>query len=232
MTDNAKQTSLRRRAGLILGVCGAALAGCVYYGPPPGAMAAPPGGDYGPNYAQTAPIPPADSAPSQPSAAGPSYQPSAPGPGYQPSAPGSSYQPYASAPSYAPEPSYAPRGGYTAPAGAAYAPPGGAPAYGAVPYGMRGRAVTRAEFIERHQQRAATMGKDPAHVAERASRRFDMMDTDRDGVLQPEERAAWRATHPGRQGGAARADALPGAGAPGPAWQAPVSAGQGPQYEQ
>jgi hypothetical protein len=47
------------------------------------------------------------------------------------------------------------------------------------PVQTRGRSITRDEYIERAKRNA--------------ERRFDRMDTDHDGVLTPEERAAARA---------------------------------------
>jgi hypothetical protein len=42
---------------------------------------------------------------------------------------------------------------------------------------------------------ALRMGRDPERAAAMAARRFDLMDTNHDGILEPEERAAWRAAH-------------------------------------
>jgi hypothetical protein len=91
-----------------------------------------------------------------------------------------------------------------APAGAQPAPPGtvapGTPSPWAAPPGTapgqppdasmspapHGRGVTREEFLQR--------------VTAAAARRFDEMDTNHDGVLEPSERRAWAAAH--RRGGA------------------------------
>jgi len=45
--------------------------------------------------------------------------------------------------------------------------------------------LTREQYIQRAEQRAAR----------RAGARFDRMDTDHDGVLEPAERQAWRGQH-------------------------------------
>ena len=67
----------------------------------------------------------------------------------------------------------------------AYGPPGG------------GRGVTREQFIERHVRRATAKGRDPERAAAVAARRFERMDVDHNGIIEPQERAAWRATHRG-----------------------------------
>jgi|SRR6516162_1974820 hypothetical protein len=48
-----------------------------------------------------------------------------------------------------------------------------------------GGAVTREQYIQRAQERAA----------QRAAARFDQMDTNHDGVLDRAERRAWRSEH-------------------------------------
>ena len=45
--------------------------------------------------------------------------------------------------------------------------------------------ITRDQFIQRAKDRSA----------QRAAARFDQMDTDHDGVLEPAERSAWRSQH-------------------------------------
>ena len=58
-------------------------------------------------------------------------------------------------------------------------------------------ALTREQYIQRAEQRAAR----------RAAAQFDRMDADHDGVLDPAERRAWRSQHP--RGAGARSDQSP-----------------------
>jgi hypothetical protein len=108
-----------------------------------------------------------------------------PPPGYGPP-PG--YAP----PSYTPPAGYAPPSGYGAPAG--YNP--GPAAYAPAPT----RSFTRAQFVAMFRRMAERRGGDPERAAGVANRRFDMIDTDHDGIIQPYELQAWRAAH-GRQAG-------------------------------
>src|SRR5215469_18931855 len=61
----------------------------------------------------------------------------------------------------------------------------------------RSGSLTREQYIERAQERAAR----------RAAAQFDAMDFDHDGVLDPAEIRAWRSAHP--RGAAARSDQSP-----------------------
>jgi hypothetical protein len=65
------------------------------------------------------------------------------------------------------------------------------------PEPSRSSGITREQFIQRAQDRAAR----------RAAAQFDRIDTDHDGVLNPAEMRAWR-SHRAR-GGASRPDQLP-----------------------
>jgi hypothetical protein len=56
----------------------------------------------------------------------------------------------------------------------------------ASPAPSRGGALTREQFIQRAEDRAA----------KRAAAQFDRMDVDHNGVLDPAERQAWRNQHP------------------------------------
>jgi len=58
--------------------------------------------------------------------------------------------------------------------------------------------MTREEFIERRRQAAIARGADPGRAAANAARIFAQMDMNHDGILDPSERAAWRASHPGK----------------------------------
>jgi hypothetical protein len=57
--------------------------------------------------------------------------------------------------------------------------------------------ITKEQFIQRAQDRAAR----------RAAAQFDRIDTDHDGVLEPTELRAWRSQH--ARNAASRSDALP-----------------------
>jgi hypothetical protein len=57
--------------------------------------------------------------------------------------------------------------------------------------------MTRDEFIERRRERATRKGADPNRAAAKAARQFDMMDTNHNGVIDPGERAAWKAARGG-----------------------------------
>jgi hypothetical protein len=50
---------------------------------------------------------------------------------------------------------------------------------------QRSAGITKEQFIQRAQDRAAR----------RAAAQFDLMDTDHDGVLEPSEVRAWRSQH-------------------------------------
>jgi len=118
-------------------------------------------------------------------------------PGYGPPPDYGSAPAYSSAPDYGPSPTYgsAPTYGPSPTYGSApdYGPP---PAYGSPPaYGGPAGGVTRDVFIARHRRMALRMDRDPERAAAVAARQFDLMDTDHDGILEPEERAAWRAAH-------------------------------------
>ena len=65
----------------------------------------------------------------------------------------------------------------------AAAPPS---ATAASPAPSRSGALTREQFIQRAEERAAR----------RAGAQFDRMDADHDGVLEPAEIRAWRSQHP------------------------------------
>lgn len=107
-------------------------------------------------------------------AAGPAYPQVAPDLGFAPSPPGAPAAP--AAPGYAP--------GAPPPPGARNAAP------------ARGRGITRAEFIERRRQAATRRGRDPERAAAHAARLFDQADTNRDGIVDAAERAAFEAAHP------------------------------------
>lgn len=64
----------------------------------------------------------------------------------------------------------------------------------AAPEPPRSGGITREQFIQRAQERAAR----------RAAAQFDRIDTDHDGVLEPAEMRAWRTQHP--RGGGSRPD--------------------------
>ena len=51
---------------------------------------------------------------------------------------------------------------------------------------LSGGSLTREQYVERAEQRAAR----------RAAAQFERMDTNHDGVLDPAERQAWRSQHP------------------------------------
>jgi hypothetical protein len=68
----------------------------------------------------------------------------------------------------------------------------------ASPVPSRAGALTREQFIQRAEDRAA----------KRAAAQFDRMDTDHNGVLEPDERRAWRGQHP-RAAGSRQAPAQP-----------------------
>lgn len=55
-------------------------------------------------------------------------------------------------------------------------------------------SLTREQYIQRAEQR----------TARRAAAQFDRMDADHNGVLEPEERRAWRSQH--SRGAASRSD--------------------------
>jgi len=78
----------------------------------------------------------------------------------------------------------------------AAAPPGPA---SASPVSSRAGSLTREQYIQRAQERAA----------KRASAQFDRMDGDHNGVLDPAERRAWRSQHPRSTGGSHPAPAQP-----------------------
>jgi hypothetical protein len=159
--------------------------------------------------------PPSNPAAGGPPAPGAYPQPGATpteAPGYVPGAPGAAYgsapdygppPAYGSAPDYGSAPSYGPSSAYgSAPdygSAPGYGPPpayGSAPGYGPPPtYGGPAGGVTRDVFIARRRRMALRMGRDPERAAAMAARQFDLMDTDHDGILEPEERAAWRAAH-------------------------------------
>jgi hypothetical protein len=65
----------------------------------------------------------------------------------------------------------------------AAAPPS---ATAASPTPSRSGSLTREQFIQRAEERAAR----------RAAAQFDRMDADHDGVLEPAEIRAWRSQHP------------------------------------
>jgi hypothetical protein len=67
----------------------------------------------------------------------------------------------------------------------------------ASPAPARAGGLTREQYIQRAQERAAR----------RAAAQFDAMDFDHDGVLEPAEIRAWRSQHP--RGAAARSDQPP-----------------------
>ena len=69
-----------------------------------------------------------------------------------------------------------------------------APAAAAAPEPSRPGGMTREQFIQRAQDRAAR----------RAAALFDRIDTDHNGVLDPAEMRAWRSQHP--RGAASRPD--------------------------
>jgi hypothetical protein len=56
----------------------------------------------------------------------------------------------------------------------------------ASPAPSRAGALTREQYIQRAEERAAR----------RAAAQFDRMDADHNGVLEPAERKAWRSQHP------------------------------------
>ena len=58
--------------------------------------------------------------------------------------------------------------------------------------------MTREQFIERRRQAAIARGADPERAAANAARIFAQIDMNHDGILDPSERAAWRASHPGQ----------------------------------
>jgi hypothetical protein len=68
------------------------------------------------------------------------------------------------------------------------------PAAAAAPEPSRPGGITREQFIQRAQDRAAR----------RAAAQFDRIDTDHNGVLEPAEMRAWRSQHP--RGGGSRPD--------------------------
>ena len=76
----------------------------------------------------------------------------------------------------------------------AAAPPA---ATAASPAPARSGSLTREQYIQRAEERAAR----------RAAAQFDAMDFDHDGVLEPAEIRAWRSAHP--RGAAARSDQSP-----------------------
>jgi hypothetical protein len=76
----------------------------------------------------------------------------------------------------------------------AAAPPG---AIAASPAPARSGSLTREQYIQRAQERAAR----------RAAAQFDAMDFDHNGVLEPTEIRTWRSQHP--RGAAARPDQPP-----------------------
>lgn len=59
------------------------------------------------------------------------------------------------------------------------------------------RGMTKAQFIERQQQKAMQQGQNPDQAAARAAQIFDMIDTNHDGVMTRTEVAAFKAAHPG-----------------------------------
>ena len=65
------------------------------------------------------------------------------------------------------------------------AAPPAAPGPSAVPASPASAGLTRDDYIQRAQERAAKA----------AAKRFDAMDTDHDGILTPAEVAAYRAAH-------------------------------------
>jgi hypothetical protein len=100
------------------------------------------------------------------------------------------------APPAAPAAGYAPGAAYPA-QGSAYAAPA---AYGSrQAYGGPAAGIPRDAFVARWREIALRKGRDPERAAALAARRFERMDTDHDGILQPEERAAWQAAR-GREG--------------------------------
>jgi hypothetical protein len=64
----------------------------------------------------------------------------------------------------------------------------------ASPAPSRSGSLTREQYIQRAEERAAR----------RAGAQFDRMDADHDGVLDPAERRAWRSQHP--RGAGSRSD--------------------------
>jgi uncharacterized protein YciI len=76
----------------------------------------------------------------------------------------------------------------------AAAPPA---ATAASPAPARSGSLTREQYIQRAEERAAR----------RAAAQFDAMDFDHDGVLEPAEIRAWRSAHP--RGAASRSDQSP-----------------------
>jgi hypothetical protein len=71
------------------------------------------------------------------------------------------------------------------------------PAAAAAPEPSRLGGITKEQFIQRAQDRAAR----------RAAAQFDRMDTNHDGVLEPAEMRAWRSQH--ARNAASRPDQLP-----------------------
>jgi hypothetical protein len=207
---NMYARSARLLAGLVAALSGFALAGCVV-GPPPDAVpppqqmgAAPPG--YGaPPRGYGAPSPGYGAPPSGYGAPPSGY--GAPPSGY--GAPPSGYG--------APSPGYgAPRSGYAAPGPAAMAAP------------MPAAGWTRAQYIERFRQVALNRGRDPEQAAAFAARRFDMIDTNRNGVIDPGELQAFRAAHggmmaqgPGQPSPGGPPGAMPPQGGAPDQWQPP-----------
>lgn len=197
---------------LIVGLSALALAGCAVAPPepvqPPPGFAANPGG-----YRQEPSGYYQGTGPGYPG--GPAYQGAPPGYAYQGPPPG-----YQGAPPY--------QGGPAAYQGPPPGYGGPGPAAGAGP--MAG-PITRAQFLERARNWALRTGHDPERVAAAASRRFEVMDSNHDGMLEPAERAAWRAAHPGLAQAQQRGSQPPtqGSGAIGPQgqWQPPPGRGPG-----
>jgi hypothetical protein len=191
-------------AGLVAALSGLALAGCVV-GPPPDAVP-----------------------PQQMGAAPPGY--GAPPPGY--GAP-SGYR--ASPSGYgAPSSGYgAPSSGYGAPPSGYAAPPSGYGAPGPAAMAATGPAAgwTRAQYVDYFRQIALNRGRDPARAADFAARRFDTIDTNHNGVIDPGELRAFRAAHggmiaqgPGQPSPGGPPGAMPPQGGAPDQWQPPPPA--------
>lgn len=186
--------AIGRLHACLFGVLGLALAGCAY-APPDGV---PPPGYGGPGPAGYAQGPAGYGAPG---AAG--Y--GEPGPAAY-GAPGAAGYGGPGAAAYG-APGAA---GYGGPGPAAYGGPGpaayggrgaaayGGPGEGAYAEGAPGAGITRPQYVEMVRRRATRLGRDPERAAQMAERRFDMIDTNHDGLIEPQERAAWRAAHAGQ----------------------------------
>ncbi len=180
MIEPPRLTLGKRLPSLSLGAAAIIAAGLVL-----GACAAepyPPGPPPGPGYAEGGPPPPDGGYGGPPPATG--YEESGP-------PPGASGYPPSSPPGYGegagPPPSYGP------PA------PSAPPSYGPPPSYGRVHGITRRQFITRARRRAINHGRDPDRAAMFAERRFDRIDTDHNGIIEPYEMRAWRAAR-GRYG--------------------------------